>query len=36
VIKLLPASLKVTLPLVLLGFALLLSALNLIYQVPLA
>jgi len=36
VIRLLPASLKVTLPLVLLGFALILSALNLIYQVPLA
>ena len=35
-IRLLPASLKVTLPLVLLGFALILSALNLIYQVPLA
>ena len=35
-IKLLPASFKVTLPLVLLGFALVLSALNLIYQVPLA
>jgi PAS domain S-box-containing protein len=36
VTKLLPASFKVTLPLVLLGFALVLSALNLIYQVPLA
>ena len=32
--KLLPTSLKVTVPLVLLGFALVLSALNLIYQVP--
>ena len=32
--KLLPTSLKVTVPLVLLGFALMLSALNLIYQVP--
>ena len=34
VTKLLPASLKVTVPLVLLGFAVALSALNLIYQVP--
>ncbi len=32
--KLLPASLKLTVPLVLLGFAVTLSALNLIYQVP--
>jgi PAS domain S-box-containing protein len=32
--KLLPTSLKVTVPLVLLGFALVLSTLNLIYQVP--
>ena len=32
--KLLPASLKVTLPLVLLAFAVVLSTLNLIYQVP--
>jgi hypothetical protein len=32
--KLLPASLKVTVPLVLLGFAVALSTLNLIYQVP--
>lgn len=32
--KLLPASLKVTVPLILLGFAVALSALNLIYQVP--
>jgi PAS domain S-box-containing protein len=34
--RLIPASLKVTLPLVLLAFAAVLSALNLIYQVPLA
>ncbi len=32
--KLLPASLKLTVPLVLLGFAVALSALNLVYQVP--
>ena len=32
--KLLPASLKLTVPLILLGFAVALSALNLIYQVP--
>ena len=32
--KLLPTSLRVTVPLVLLGFAVALSALNLIYQVP--
>ena len=30
----LPASLKVTVPLILLGFAVALSALNLIYQLP--
>jgi PAS domain S-box-containing protein len=34
VTKLLPASLKLTVPLILLGFAVALSALNLIYQVP--
>jgi PAS domain S-box-containing protein len=34
VTKLLPASLKVTVPLILLSFAVALSALNLIYQVP--
>jgi PAS domain S-box-containing protein len=34
VTKLIPASLRVTVPLVLLGFAIALSALNLIYQVP--
>jgi two-component system NtrC family sensor kinase len=32
--NLLPASLKVTVPLILLGFALVLSALNVVYQVP--
>ena len=32
--KLLPASLKLTVPLILLGFAVALSALNLIYQIP--
>ena len=32
--KLLPASLKLTVPLVLFGFAITLSALNLVYQVP--
>jgi PAS domain S-box-containing protein len=34
--RLLPASLKVTVPLILLGFAVALSALNVVYQVPLA
>ena len=34
--RLLPASLKVTVPLILLGFAVVLSALNVVYQVPLA
>jgi PAS domain S-box-containing protein len=33
-VKLLPASLKLTVPLILLGFAVALSALNLIYQIP--
>lgn len=32
--RLLPASLKVTVPLILLGFAVVLSALNVVYQVP--
>ena len=32
--RLLPASLKVTVPLILLGFALVLSALNVVYQIP--
>ncbi len=32
--RLLPASLKVTIPLILLGFAAVLSALNVVFQVP--